>query len=203
MTRITSLAFALAALSLSAGGAQAADPYASSSSYGSYGTSSGFDWSGPYAGAVLGYGWGDSNIADSDGFLAGLTVGHNWQSGPLVFGLEGDLAYTGVGHSSIVDSFDVDWLGTARGRVGYAFDRFMVFGTGGFAWTRANYRFAAFEEGNNHFGWSLGFGAEAALTQQLSAKIDYLHNNFEAESYLTRSLDPTTNTLRFGLNYQF
>jgi outer membrane immunogenic protein len=205
MSRITSsIAIALTAALLSAGVGRAADvndPYGASS-YG-YGSTQGFNWSGLYAGGTLGYGWGESGVADTDGFVGGLTIGHNWQQGPVVFGLEGDIGYSGVGYSGLVDSYDVDWLGTGRGRIGYAFDRFMFFGTGGFAWTRANYEFGGLEESNNHFGWALGVGAEAAITPQLSAKVDYLHNSFSAETYLNRRLDPTINTLRVGLNYQF
>lgn len=205
MTRTISTVFALAAFGLVAGAAHAADPYGANNSWSqqSYGTPQSFNWAGPYLGAHLGYGWGDSNVADIDGFIGGLTGGFNVQQGPVVFGLEADIGVTGIGHSGAIDDFNNDWLGTARGRVGYAFDRFMLFGTGGFAWTRATYEFAGFEESNNHFGWSLGVGAEAAITEQLSAKIDFLHNSFDEKGYINRRLDPTTNTLRVGLNYQF
>jgi outer membrane immunogenic protein len=204
MTRISTI-LALAALGLTAGAAHAADPYGMGGSYQSqsYSAPQTFSWAGPYAGANLGYGWGDSSISDTDGFTGGLTGGLNWQQGPVVFGLEGDLGVSGIGNSGIVDEFNVDWIGTGRGRIGYAFDRFMLFGTGGFAWTRATYEFAGVEESNNHLGWSLGVGAEAAITDQLSAKIDYLHNSFDEKTYVNQRLDPTTNTLRVGLNYHF
>jgi outer membrane immunogenic protein len=115
MTRITSFAVALAVIGLSAGIARAADindPYGASS--GGYAATPGFSWSGLYAGGTVGYGWGDSSVADTDGFVGGLTVGHNWQQGPVVFGLEGDISYSGIGYSGLVDQYDVNWPGPRR-----------------------------------------------------------------------------------------
>ena len=80
--------------------------------------------------------WGDSDwngVAVSNrpsGGMIGGTAGYNWQGAgsPWVFGLEGDVDWTNIKDSSACGAFNCqtrnNWFGTARGRVGYAFDRF-------------------------------------------------------------------------------
>ncbi|KMO31796.1 outer membrane protein [Methylobacterium aquaticum] len=87
-----------------------------------------------------------------DGFTAGGQVGYNYQFTPgsgIVVGLEADAAYTDLNRRRTESIFlpainpnqltntyraDLSFLGTVRGRIGYAFDRFLVYGTGGFAY---------------------------------------------------------------------
>ncbi len=210
MSRIRCLAAALAAGACLATPSLAADYGYGGGTYSptpAYGAAPGFDWAGLYAGGVLGYGWGSAAGSDTSGFSGGLTAGANWVSGPLIFGGEADISYTGIGYNGLLDRYDLDWLGTARGRVGYAFDRFMAYGTGGFAWTSAEYAADIGGSDNaSHFGWTVGFGAEAAITDRISAKAEFLHMNFGSERYSVGagvSVDPTVNLIRFGLNYHF
>src|SRR3978361_492956 len=55
-----------------------------------------YSWAGPYLGANLGYTWGsvDKNQTKPSGFAGGVQAGYNWQSGPWVFGVEGDIEAT-------------------------------------------------------------------------------------------------------------
>lgn len=164
------------------------------------------NWSGIYAGAVLGYGWGDLSRGDVDGFALGLTLGHNWQQGQLVYGVEGDVSYSGVGYNGFGDSYDVDWVGTVRGRIGYAFDRFVAYGTAGIAWVNAEYSRPAGRDTNTHLGWALGVGGEMQLTPNVSAKAEYLYVDVGRETYEAGpdlSLSPDLHLLRVGLNYRF
>ena len=83
---------------------------------------------------------------DREGFTGGGQIGYNYQIGMFVVGLEADAAYTDFGRTRSfqaanapgfpISTFrsDMDFLGTVRGRVGVALDRFMVYGTGGFAY---------------------------------------------------------------------
>ena len=107
-----------------------------------------YNWTGPYLGINGGLGWGSSSwdgfgagSLDTSGGVVGLTFGYNWQTpaSPLVFGVEGDIDW-----SNIRGSFSNagcpggcetrnNWLGTFRGRVGYAWDRVMPYITGGLA----------------------------------------------------------------------
>lgn len=99
-----------------------------------------YDWTGFYLGANGGWSGGDSHFNfegvglgrdpfDTSGWQAGGTLGFNVQAGHMVFGLEGDLDWSNVNGSStcalssLTCQTQNNWLGTARGRVGYAFDR--------------------------------------------------------------------------------
>jgi outer membrane immunogenic protein len=87
-----------------------------------------------------------------DGFSAGGQVGYNYQFTPgsgIVVGVEADAQYMDLQRTGVQSIFrpafnpnvltntyrtDLNFLGTVRGRVGYAFDRVFVYGTGGFAY---------------------------------------------------------------------
>src|SRR5262245_48386604 len=114
-----------------------------------------YNWTGFYAGINAGYAWGTSDWSDSllrtlatnspNGFLIGGTLGYNYQTGPFVWGLEGDIAWADVNGSvscglALTCETSNRWFGTARGRLGYAFDRFQPYITGGAAFgdVRAN-----------------------------------------------------------------
>src|ERR1700761_8784200 len=114
-----------------------------------------YNWSGCYVGAEGGGAWGrgQPRVAatgeqfqdpfDLRGGLAGGEVGCNFQTGHLVLGIEGDMSWTSnkgsafdgktAGNPAIPISLDERWLGTVRGRIGYAWDRVLLFATGGFA----------------------------------------------------------------------
>ena len=87
--------------------------------------------------------------------------------------------------------YHIDYLITARARVGYAWDRTMLFGTGGVAFTRASL-------GGIHgtdTGWTLGAGLEWAFSHGWSAKAEYAYYNFENNIDLSM--------VKFGVNYRF
>ena len=104
-----------------------------------------YNWTGFYLGINGGGGWGDSDwnvfgVSHSpSGGMIGGTAGYNWQGAgsPWVFGLEGDIDWTNIRDSTACGGLLCEtrnnWLGTVRGRVGYAFDRFMPYFTGGLA----------------------------------------------------------------------
>ena len=117
-----------------------------------------WSWTGFYLGLNGGYGFGSSSWGlpvtssgtySTDGFQLGVTVGGNYQIGALVLGLEGDYDWQNIrGGSSTAPCSTVssnfigtgcatssNWIATFRGRVGYAFDRLMVYATAGGAGT--------------------------------------------------------------------
>jgi outer membrane immunogenic protein len=132
-----------------------------------------YNWSGFYIGAHGGWGFGSGDF--EDGFVVGGQVGVNWQWNQFVLGVEGD--------GSFVDWDDTDAVGTARLRAGFAFDRFLIYGTGGAA-------FEDFEE----VGWVAGGGGEFAITDNVSAGVEFLHYDFE---------DATSNVVRGRVNIKF
>src|SRR5262249_10917920 len=102
-------------------------------------------WTGFYVGINGGGGWGNSqwdgliiNSFDVSGGLIGGTVGYNWQFGQALIGAEGDVDWSGIRDTTTVlcptgCETRNKWLATVRGRLGYAFDRFLPYFTGGLA----------------------------------------------------------------------
>jgi len=167
--------------------------------------SSQFDWSGPYAGVTAGYGWGHFNVGgDVDGLVGGAYAGFNHQFGSGVYGIEMDGVVSGADGSSAL-SPEVDWLSTVRLRAGHAKDNFLFYGTGSLALAGASLSAAGVSDSNVHFGWTLGAGVEAALTDRIIARLEYQYVNLNDRNY---SVGPTStdfdmNTLRVGLGLKF
>src|SRR3954454_23459809 len=126
-----------------------------------------YNWTGFYVGINGGYAWGRSHwnsfgsSSDPSGGMVGGTAGYNWQGAgsPWVFGLEGDIDWTNIKDSTACGALNCqtknNWFGTVRGRVGYAFDRFLPYFTGGLAVgdIEANRTGFARSKGN-HAGWA-------------------------------------------------
>src|SRR3954466_10007264 len=107
-----------------------------------------YNWTGFYLGVVGGGAWENSSTDPKmkGGFVGG-TAGYNWQTGNVVFGVEADGAWADVNASAagavVVPGLGViplsvtsktDALGTVRGRIGWAVNNVLVYGTGGYAW---------------------------------------------------------------------
>src|SRR3984957_15123112 len=79
--------------------AAAADlPYGSRGPYTVNQPLNAYSWAGPCLGGNLGYAWGsvDNNPTKPSGFAGGVQAGYKRQTGPWVFGVEGDIAATGA-----------------------------------------------------------------------------------------------------------
>lgn len=165
------------------------------------------NWAGLYGGVHLGYGFGRSRTADISGFLGGFQLGYNVQSGQLVYGIEGDLGYGNVNYRAFAETFRQKWVGSGRVRIGYAFDRFLPFVTGGVAFTNATMKDGGAKEANGHVGYVVGVGSEMMLTNSISASLQLLHYRFNSQNYnvlpVSRNANIMTNELRVGLNYRF
>jgi outer membrane immunogenic protein len=178
-------------------------------------------WSGFYLGAEAGGGFGNSNQIDAGpggfgptthgykvaGALAGGTAGYNVQSGPWVYGLEGDLAWVDLrGQANEIAPFTTttvvatqeQWLATGRGRLGWTTPQnILLYATGGLAVASVDATVtplgASFAQTNTRWGWSVGFGGEAMLGDMSgrmfgrgwSAKAEYLYVDLQSSSYFT------------------
>jgi outer membrane immunogenic protein len=182
-----------------------------------------YNWSGFYLGLNAGYGFADSTWTapgfssgsfSVNGGQAGATLGWNYQISQLVLGIEGDYDWQNIRGSSGAPCGSCDtasnWIATVRGRVGYAFDRIMVYGTGGAAFTDVEASFAALPwQTNTKVGWTAGAGIEGAITENLTAKIEYLYADFgntscsAASCFGTANVDLKESMVRAGLNYKF
>jgi len=176
-----------------------------------------YNWTGFYIGLNGGGGWGHSDISaplsasvDANGGLGGGTIGYNYQTGQVVFGLEGDGDWSGLRGSTVcgATTCDIhnDWLATARGRVGYAFDRFLPYVTGGAAFGNIKTSVAGVgDTDTSRAGWTLGGGLEVAIAGPWTAKIEYLHVDLGSASTAVAGADASfhSDIARAGVNYRF
>jgi len=150
-----------------------------------------FNWTGFYVGINAGGDFGISSFnfpamptgqIRTSGFIGGGTAGYNYQIGSWVFGAEGDIDGSTTSGSvrclggGVICQTRNDWLGTARGRVGYAIDRFLPYLTGGLAVgdiKATDPPFAGVTK--TKAGWTVGGGVEVAVIGNVSAKVEYLH----------------------------
>jgi outer membrane immunogenic protein len=202
----------LSAVALLAAGwtvqAKAADlPYAPRAPYTVNQPLNAYSWAGPYLGANLGYAWGsvDHNPTKPSGFEGGVQGGYNWQTGPWVFGVEGDIQATGAEDTFAPWKFSNPWFGTLRGRAGYAFNNILFYGTGGLAFGELRGETFGLSESHTTAGWTAGVGAEFGLAPNWSAKIEYLYVGLSNENF---TITGQSNGYRFGLvragvNYHF
>jgi outer membrane immunogenic protein len=185
-------------------------------------TTPAYNWSGFYLGVNGGGDWGRSHWQGLDRFhtsggLVGGTAGYNWQAGRTVFGIEGDLDWSGLkgtGTSPLCPfgcTTSDSWLSTVRGRVGYSFDRFLPYVTGGLAVGDIKASTPGLPGGSQtNAGWTVGGGVEVALPGNWTAKAEYLHvdlGSFNCGAGCGGTPDENVssrgNILRAGVNYRF
>ncbi len=165
-----------------------------------------YNWSGAYIGINGGGAFSGSN--SSSGGLIGGTLGYNLQSGPLVWGIEGDLDWTRIRGSNAFNETSNRWLSTVRGRLGYAMGAtgsVMPYFTGGVAFGDINNSVTAFGSARStKTGYALGGGIEAALAGPWTAKVEYMYVNLgNGPTVGGVPSDFHTNIIRAGLNYRF
>jgi outer membrane immunogenic protein len=188
------------------------------------------NWTGFYLGGVAGYGWGTSHwdfasdtgplTVKPKGWMFGVTGGYNWQAGSFVYGIEADYNWSDVKGSGTCGGIFVcetknTWLATFRGRVGYAFDRWLPYITAGGAYgdIKATTTDNPPRPGGSatKLGWTVGGGLEYAFLGNWSAKIEYLYvdlGKFDCGSSCgltagTNNISFSENVIRAGLNYKF
>jgi outer membrane immunogenic protein len=155
-----------------------------------------YNWSGLYIGANAGWGFANASATATflgasataseslNGFVGGGQVGLNYQFGVAVIGVEADFdgstqsLTTTSGFITATDQ--IPWLATVRGRVGAAFDRVLVYATGGFGYgefksTVTAAGFGSASDSQSHAAWTAGAGIEVGITNNLSGRIEYLY----------------------------
>jgi outer membrane immunogenic protein len=166
-----------------------------------------YSWAGPYLGGTLGYSWGTiaNNPTRPSGIEGGVEAGYNWQSGQFVFGVEGDLNASGASDTFAPWKFSNPWFGTVRGRAGYAMNNILLYGTGGLAFGGVTGATFGLSENHSNVGWTVGAGAEVGLTQNWSAKVEYLYVDLNNSNFTITGLPNgyAFSTVRLGVNYRF
>jgi outer membrane immunogenic protein len=209
-----------------------------------------YSWAGGYIGVHVGWGsadktWtqgspaaflagGNSASFTADGVIGGGQIGYNWQTGSIVFGVEIDVTgsdMSGSATQSFTPSWrsatDINWLGTITGRVGFAWDRALLYAKGGFAWADEDH-FQNFTPAGgvaaevsrintNHTGWTVGAGVEMALWENWSGKVEYNYIDLGAANLAFLNIAPAPGArstdiwnidqqihmVKVGANYRF
>jgi outer membrane immunogenic protein len=173
------------------------------------------------------------------GVVFGAQAGYNWQFSNLVVGIEAD-ANGVLGNASrtvatipvvapgdfLFDSIkQPSFLVTVRPRIGWAFDRTLLYATGGYAFETVQVfdTFGYFGGSvpissgvtGKSSGWTAGAGVEYAFAQHASARIEYLFvdlGSFSSPIAGVPGAGPTAvnvqhsytdNIIRAGLNFLF
>ena len=192
-------------------------------------------WGGWYLGGHVGYahGTGKTSVSDSapqsstssfGSLYGGALVGYGVQfHSRLLLGLEADVSFPNfLDDDDLISSrksssgsvFErIDLLGRARGRLGYTFDRWLVYGAGGFAWSLGRFIQSPgqtqTQDESLHFrpGWTAGGGVEFAFTPRWTTRLEYLYDRLETASTTFASGTSTESTavlhsVRLALNWQ-
>jgi high affinity Mn2+ porin len=193
-----------------------------------------YDWTGLYLGSHIGYGSGSFGPGTNPlpeqgvffphsvtGLIGGFQAGYNRQlSNRLVLGVEAEASFP-----SPLDfprltpapfNTAIDYVGTLRGRIGYAFGTWMPYLTGGFAWGHTHVNIND-DTGNlvatakgYQTGWTAGAGVEFTVSGNWSAKVEYEYIDLSRRMYDLSGLglpavnvDPRIHLAKLGLNYRF
>ena len=183
------------------------------------------------------------------GFSSGAQGGYNWQTGRFVVGVEADISWSRMSGTALVTPIiknngtafpgngflttrqDTKWFGTLRPRLGVAFDRVLLYGTGGLAYGRVNYSANSdFRPGvptsipffqypasfsKTKTGWTAGGGVEVGISKHWSWKAEYLYYDLGNLSFTANPVpanppfqvaygwETKAHTFNTGLNFRF
>jgi outer membrane immunogenic protein len=180
---------------------------------------------------------------DRDGLILGAQVGYNMQFDSFVAGIEADISYSGVSGSSS-RSFsdprgpgffsntarlrsDLDYLGTVRGRFGFAVERALIYGTAGLAYgeasvrgslsstdSPASFQAASGRESGTEVGFAGGAGVEYAILNNITIRGEYLYYNLGKQTvgvaqgatpgnFADYEVENDGHVARFGVNFKY
>ena len=203
-----------------------------------------FTWQGFYVGLQAGYQWGRTTGSlataagvppivpynyGTNGFVGGIHAGYNFQRNSLVYGIEADLEYSGVRGSQVFPALPIgaavvllshrtreQWQGSLRARLGVAFDRTLVYATGGLAYNNRRYSTGPIANPNlaSHtagtFGWTIGAGIQHAINYNWSVRGEYRYSQYPGKTGIFPAINLSdrvgsykTHTVRVGLSYRF
>lgn len=166
------------------------------------------DWSGAYVGATGSYNFGTiNNSGKANAFGGGVYGGYNMQDGQLVYGVEGNLDYSGAQRTTAGVKTQEGVNGAIRGRLGVDMSPFMIYGAGGLAATNLKVSSAAGSDSRGIVGWTAGVGAETKLTDNVTARIEYDYTSFGKRNFnlggTTVSRGYDENSVKIGIGYKF
>jgi outer membrane immunogenic protein len=201
-------------------------------------------WSGFYFGGNFGGDWAQVSSTTSNsltgafvssdtrrdvGILGGVQAGINWQfSNAWMVGVEGDFDWAGNSHTlnsadgSFSEGGRLRDLATARARLGVIATNWLIYVTGGAAWSQSTWTRTQItgtvslatpgtveSVTNNRFGWAAGAGVEMGFAQNWTFRVEYLFLGLGSANYTfplagrTSSQILDTSVVRAGINYKF
>jgi outer membrane immunogenic protein len=210
-----------------------------------------YNWTGFYVGLNAGFVWFDKDWAvpltpfnitggcprcpttagghSANNWLAGGQVGFNYQIDRVVLGVEAQADWTKLQASNaslfagpaFTDNSKTDGVGTIAARLGYTWDRALLYVKGGGAWAHDKFwtstaRFPVQQSvSDTRLGWMVGVGGEYALSGNWSVKVEYDHMDFgrhreelaciSAGCFQGFDFDvkQTVDLVKVGVNYRF
>ena len=208
-----------------------------------------YNWTGFYIGAHVGGGWSSKDLTDCtgglcdpfvaastdpSGFLGGVQAGFNYQVGQWVFGIEGQVSWADLQGDGAVNPAwwnfvagdtahtNVNMVATLAGRIGWAFDRTLLYVKGGVAFADEEHWLSnggipfTLKNGDTRTGWMIGAGVEYAFWNNWSAKIEYNFMDFGTDTvrltgigaaipggFADFDVDQQIHVVKFGINYRF
>jgi outer membrane immunogenic protein len=193
-----------------------------------------YNWTGVYGGVDLGGAFGQTSVylpasatnvnIGNNGVFGGAQFGYNYQINSLVFGVEAEFNLQSVKGSQnfqIPPSANVygaksqqDWFASIDGRLGYAFNRYLVYAVGGYAFSQFNsslttnaLQVAGVSTTFN--GYNVGAGVEYAFTDHWAGRAEYRYYNYGSNNAYYNAWPKNfsqkleSNTVRIGLSYKF
>lgn len=191
-----------------------------------------YTWTGGYIGAQVGGLWGTGNPdipnydfsvpdIDTSGWMLGGYAGYHYQlDDNFVIGAEISGNWTDSdGSESTGQDFtedynlEQDWSGSGVLHLGYAMDQFMIYGLGGVAVTEMTGHYSdpsgsSSDESDTVWGWTIGAGAEVAITENWHARVEYRYADYSTADLECSDCGPTdmdlsTNSVTIGMSYNF
>ncbi|MBN9311220.1 outer membrane protein [Devosia sp.] len=176
----------------------------------------GGNWDGAFIGAFAGYGWGtlaDDAIStnyEGEGWQLGVTAGYNFTvSAALVAGIVADVAWADInGGDTAGVSYNTDWTGSIRGRLGIDAGAFLPYVTAGVAFANNTVTDAVgpSEDTQLHTGWTAGAGVEFAVADNVSLDLQYRYSDYGTKTYNVgggTDLGLTSHAITAGVNFRF
>jgi outer membrane immunogenic protein len=174
-----------------------------------------FDWTGAYVGLQAGGVWVDGEFKvpgartseDFDGGTVGKFVGYNVMFDQVMVGIEGDVSYNWNQNTyragGVKGRIGTDWSGSLRARAGYAFDRALIFATGGWAATNGYVKALGDREDRTFNGWTIGAGVDYAVTDSVFVRAEYRFTDYSDRNIQGVNVDLDEHRATLGVGFKF
>lgn len=174
-----------------------------------------FDWTGAYIGLQAGGVWVDGEFKvpgakasdDFNGGTVGKFVGYNFMFDQVMVGIEGEISYNwnqntyGTGGNKA--HVGTDWSGSLRARAGYAFDRALIYVTGGWAMTNFYVKELGDREDRSFNGWTIGAGVDYAVTDSVFVRAEYRFTDYSDRNIQGVYVDLDEHRATLGVGFKF